>query len=242
MKWWDQMPWFDFFECWVLSQLFHSPLSPSPRGSLISPHFLPLRRCHFYSWGYWHFSSSLGTPFDLYSWGHRPLSSSLGSPASLLFIRHCIWSYSWGYWHFSSSLGTAFDLYSWGHRPLSSSLGSLASLLFTRVTGLSRLHQAPHWALGASLVDQWRLTHLPEQETQETPVWSLGWKDPLGEEAATCSSSCLENPTGRGAWWATGHGGRKSQTQLSPSTDDVLCGDVRLPCWFPRAGALCTVH
>ena len=29
MKWWDQMPWSLFFECWVLSQLFHSPLSPS---------------------------------------------------------------------------------------------------------------------------------------------------------------------------------------------------------------------
>ena len=24
MKWWDQMPWFLFSECWVLSQLFHS--------------------------------------------------------------------------------------------------------------------------------------------------------------------------------------------------------------------------
>ena len=28
MKWWDWMPWSSFFECWVLSQLFHSPLSP----------------------------------------------------------------------------------------------------------------------------------------------------------------------------------------------------------------------
>ena len=27
MKWWDQMPWSLFFECWVLSQLFYSPLS-----------------------------------------------------------------------------------------------------------------------------------------------------------------------------------------------------------------------
>ena len=26
MKWWDQMPWSSFFECWVLSQLFHPPL------------------------------------------------------------------------------------------------------------------------------------------------------------------------------------------------------------------------
>ena len=23
MKWWDQMPWSSFFECWVLSQIFH---------------------------------------------------------------------------------------------------------------------------------------------------------------------------------------------------------------------------
>ena len=35
MKWWDQMPWFLFFECWVLSQLFHSPLSRSSRGYLV---------------------------------------------------------------------------------------------------------------------------------------------------------------------------------------------------------------
>ena len=39
MKWWDQMP---FFECWVLSQLFHSPLSSSSRGCCLVPlHFLP---------------------------------------------------------------------------------------------------------------------------------------------------------------------------------------------------------
>ena len=25
MKWWDQMPWSKFFECWNLSQFFHSP-------------------------------------------------------------------------------------------------------------------------------------------------------------------------------------------------------------------------
>ena len=30
---WDRMPWSLFFECWVLSQLFHSPLSS--RGSLV---------------------------------------------------------------------------------------------------------------------------------------------------------------------------------------------------------------
>ena len=38
MKWWEQMSWSLFFECWVLSQLFHSPLSPSSRGSLVPLH------------------------------------------------------------------------------------------------------------------------------------------------------------------------------------------------------------
>ena len=31
-KWWDQMPWSLFFECWVLSQLFYCPLFPRGRG------------------------------------------------------------------------------------------------------------------------------------------------------------------------------------------------------------------
>ena len=35
MKWWDWMPWSSFFECWVLSQLFHSLLLPSSRSSFI---------------------------------------------------------------------------------------------------------------------------------------------------------------------------------------------------------------
>ena len=35
------MPWSLFFECWVLSQLFHSPISLSSRGSLAPLHFLP---------------------------------------------------------------------------------------------------------------------------------------------------------------------------------------------------------
>ena len=34
MKWWDWMLWSSFFQCWVLSQLFHSLLSPASRGSL----------------------------------------------------------------------------------------------------------------------------------------------------------------------------------------------------------------
>ena len=41
MKWWDWMSWSLVFECWVLSQFFHSPLLLSSRGSLVPLHFLP---------------------------------------------------------------------------------------------------------------------------------------------------------------------------------------------------------
>ena len=40
LNWWDQTPWSYLSECWALSQLFHSPLSLSSRGSLVL-HFLP---------------------------------------------------------------------------------------------------------------------------------------------------------------------------------------------------------
>ena len=35
MKWWGWRSWSYFFECWVSSQLFHTPLSPSSRGFLV---------------------------------------------------------------------------------------------------------------------------------------------------------------------------------------------------------------
>ena len=44
------------FECYVLSQLFHSHLLLSSRGSLVLLHFLPCRWCHLHIWGYWYFS------------------------------------------------------------------------------------------------------------------------------------------------------------------------------------------
>ena len=55
MKWWDWMPWSLFSEYWVLSQLFHSPLSLS-RGTSVPLHFLPLEWCHLDIWDYWYFS------------------------------------------------------------------------------------------------------------------------------------------------------------------------------------------
>ena len=56
MKWWDQLPWSLFFECWIISQLFHAPLSLSSRGSLVPLYFLPLKWYHLHIWDYWYFS------------------------------------------------------------------------------------------------------------------------------------------------------------------------------------------
>ena len=47
---------FSFFVYWVLSQIFHTPFSPSSKDSLVSLCFLPLGWCHLYIWGCWYFS------------------------------------------------------------------------------------------------------------------------------------------------------------------------------------------
>ena len=39
----------------MLIQLFHSPFSPSSRGSLVPLHFLPLVWYHLHIWGGWYF-------------------------------------------------------------------------------------------------------------------------------------------------------------------------------------------
>ena len=43
--------WSKFFECWVSSQLFQSPLSPSSRDSLVPLRFLPLMWYCLHIWG-----------------------------------------------------------------------------------------------------------------------------------------------------------------------------------------------
>ena len=53
-------------------------------------------------------------------------------------------------------------------------------------------------------------------DTRDLQVGFLGQEDPLEEEVATHSSIlCLENSISRGAWMATVHGVKKSQTRLS---------------------------
>ena len=58
------LPWGDgtrchdlcFFKCWVLNQLFHSPLSLSSRDPSVPLHFLTRRWCHLNIWDCRYFS------------------------------------------------------------------------------------------------------------------------------------------------------------------------------------------
>ena len=61
------------FECWVLSQLFHSPLSLSSGGSLVPLCFLPYGLCPRHIWSYWYFS-------------HQPLFQ---------LVLHPAWHFTW---------------------------------------------------------------------------------------------------------------------------------------------------
>ena len=94
MKWWDQMPWSLFFKCWVVSQLFHTALSPSSRGSLVLLHSLPLKWYHLHIWGCWYFSSNLHyslwviQPITSWQWDGKTMAtvtdfSFLGSKITL---------------------------------------------------------------------------------------------------------------------------------------------------------------
>ena len=74
----------------------------------------------------------------------------------------------------------------------------------------------PEFSLfGASPVAE-KVKNLPAM--QETRVGLLGAEDPLEEEInwnTPIQYSCLDNSTGRGAWWSTVHGVAKRWTQLS---------------------------
>ena len=58
------------FECWVSSQIFHSSLSPSSKGSLVPLYFLPLECYHVYIWGCWYFSGQSWFQFVIHPAWH----------------------------------------------------------------------------------------------------------------------------------------------------------------------------
>ena len=81
------LPWSDwtrshdlsFFGSWVLSQLIHSPLSPSLRGSLVHLSFLSLKWYHQNTGGCWYFSQQ--------SW--------------IQLLSHSAWCFAWCIVHVS---------------------------------------------------------------------------------------------------------------------------------------------
>ena len=58
------------FECQMLNQLFHCPLSPSSKGSLVPPHFLLLEWYYLPIWGFLYFSSKSSFQLVIHSAQH----------------------------------------------------------------------------------------------------------------------------------------------------------------------------
>ena len=58
--------------------------------------------------------------------------------------------------------------------------------------------------------------HLPAKAGDTTDEGSIpgSGRSPGGGDRSPLQCSCLENPTDRGAWWATVHGVTKSRTRL----------------------------
>ena len=76
------LPWSD----WVSSQLFHSPLSLSSRGSLLSLWFLPLKWHLLYMWGCWYFSWQSWLQFVIYPAQHLASCTLHGSQINRVTI------------------------------------------------------------------------------------------------------------------------------------------------------------
>ena len=55
------------------------------------------------------------------------------------------------------------------------------------------------------------LPAMQEMQADPTSIPGLG-RSPGGGQGSPLQYSCLENPTDRGAWWATVHGVAKSQS------------------------------
>ena len=51
-------------------------------------------------------------------------------------------------------------------------------------------------------------------DIRDASLIPVSGRSPGGGHGNPLQYSCLENPKGRGAWWATGHGVTKSRTQL----------------------------
>ena len=87
------------------------------------------------------------------------------------------------------------------------------------------------------------LVGLPQWLSSKESSWNAGdtgdsslipgsGRSPGEENDNPLQYSCLENPMGRGAWWATVHGVTKSQTRLSAHTLLCFCSVAKFSRWI----------
>ena len=146
------------FECWVLSQLFNSPFSPSSRGSLLALHFLPLEWQHLHIWGCWYFSWE--------SWLQLVIHPDW--PAfSMMYMMYCVYKLN----------KQGDDIQPW-HTAFTILNQSVVSCPVLIIASWPQVKKVP---LVAQVVKN-------SPTMQDTWVWSLAWEVTLKKGMATHSS------------------------------------------------------
>ena len=120
-------------------------------------------------------------------------------------------------WRSSGRAREAVRSFSWGERKISSPPPSLSEI--ERVGGK---YKSAFW-LYCELCSYWGFPGGSVGKNQHVNAGDTGLIPGLGRSPGVGNGtplqiSCLGNPMGRGAWWATVHGTTKSRTRLSDKT------------------------
>ena len=210
MKWWDQMPWSSFSECWALSQLFHSPLSLSSRGFWVPLHFLPLNEFNtqYLSWRVYSVNKEMATHSCILAWRipwteatvHGFTKSRTRHWITHNNNTHCYLLVTWLSWktHFLCGFNCYLNYYIRSIY-LSNSIPTVYTIVGSGKVAMNKtdknlLLKSLRWFPGAS---DSKVSACNARDTGSIP--GLG-RSPGEGNGNLLQYSCLENPMDRGAW------------------------------------------
>ena len=198
MKWWDQMPWSSFYECWVLSQvcdLMTKQQQIRPRAERLFQEAVPFVQGPEVGW-----EQGRSKEGFLWTCGRGQVRPMISTGSYRNVLKRCLWLIPW--WRRRQWHPTPVLLPGKSHGWRLRSMGS---------------HRVGHdWSdLAAALVAQ---TVKCLSAMWETTVRSLSQEDPLEKEMATHSSTLAWKIPWTESLAGTVHGVTKSWTQLSDFT------------------------
>ena len=106
-------------------------------------------------------------------------------------------------------------------------------------------YKRKNWKFWKAVLSVWELSLQRQQEiwmSADHSAFSCSYSCLIGEGTGSpLQYSCLENPMGRGTWWATVHRVAKSRTRLSNFTSHHSCL-IESPSREPVSLAMCSWH